>query len=138
MPIDTAAVAALIGTTASASVDVTPTATAASMASGDLPVLATPRMVALMEEAACLALAPALPPEFTSVGTRVDVRHQAASPLGVTVTALARITAVDGSRVSFEVTATHAVAGDLVVVGEGTHTRVIVEREPFLARVARP
>lgn len=91
-----------------------------------------------MEEAACAALAGALPDGLTSVGTRLDVAHRAASPLGSVVTATARVTAVSGARVTFEVTAAHsrpvgASGGDETVeIGGGTHVRVVVEREAFL------
>lgn len=132
---DEAAAAALVGSVGTASVDVTPAATAVALGSGDLPVLATPRMIALMEEAACAALGSALLPESTSVGIHVDVRHGVASPLGATVTATACISEVSGTRVSFEVRASHERNGESVEIGRGTHRRVIVDREAFLARV---
>jgi predicted thioesterase len=129
----------LMGRVGQATITVGPAATAIAAGSGDLPVLATPRMVALMEEAACAALAGALPDGLTSVGTRVDVAHRAASPLGWVVTATARVTGVSGARVTFEVVATHSrpvgVSGgdEAAEIGGGTHVRVVVERESFLA-----
>ena len=116
----------------------TPAATAIAAGSGDLPVLATPRMIALMEEAACALLAAVLPDDATSVGTRIDVRHSAPSPLGVRVTARATVVSIDGARVSFDVSATHAVADASVEIGRGTHVRVVVDRARFLAGLAAP
>jgi predicted thioesterase len=106
--------------------------TAVAVGSGDLPVLATPIMIALMEAAACAALAGRLPAGSTSVGTHVDVRHLAPSPVGTPVTAEAIVTAVRGTRVSFEVSATHEMNGQTIEIGRGTHTRVIVRRDDFL------
>jgi predicted thioesterase len=117
---------------------VTPAATAIAAGSGDLPVLATPRMIALMEEAACALLAAVLPDDATSVGTRIDVRHSAPSPLGVRVTARATVVAVDGARVTFDVSAAHALADASVEIGRGTHVRVVVDRARFLAGLAAP
>jgi len=108
------------------------TDTAIAAGSGDLPVLATPAMVALMESAACAALHGHLPHAATSVGTHIDVRHLAPTAVGATVTAHARITSVAGRRVSFEVSATHDVGGQVVEIGSGVHTRVIVDRERFI------
>lgn len=128
---DSETAASLVGRMADVRLDVTDADTAIAAGSGDLPVLATPRMVALMEQAACAALADALPTGSTSVGTHVDVRHLAASPVGSTVVARATITAVSGSRVTFAVT---AVGSDgATELGTGTHTRVVVERDAFLA-----
>jgi predicted thioesterase len=106
--------------------------TAIAAGSGDLPVLATPTLVALMEAAACRALAHHLPGGFTSVGSRIDVRHLAPSPVGTQVTARARVIDVQGAKVTFDVDASHHVAGTDVEIGRGTHVRVIVERGAFL------
>lgn len=106
--------------------------TAIAAGSGDLPVLATPAMVALMEAAACAALAGHLPFDHTSVGVHVDVTHLAPSAIGSAVSARARIVDIVGSRVTFEVSATHAWSGEHVEIGRGTHVRVIVDRERFL------
>ena len=105
--------------------------TAIALGSGDLPVLATPAMIALMEAAACDALVGHLPPGCTSVGSHVDVRHLAPSPVGSRVTAAARITEVRGTRVTFEVRATQASGSEAIEIGTGTHTRVIVRRDAF-------
>lgn len=125
---------ALVGRTSSATLSVTPAATAIAAGSGDLPVLATPRLIALMEEAACGALAPALPDNATSVGTHVDIQHVAPSPLGAAVTATATVTSVAGRRVTFDVSAVHIAGGTQAEIGRGTHTRVVVDRERFLAQ----
>lgn len=122
----------LVGRIGTASVVVSPAGTAITAGSGDLPVLATPRLVALLEEAACAALTGVLPPESTSVGTRIDVRHRVPSPVGAHVTATARVTDVSGTRITFDVSATHEGGGAAIEIGSGTHTRVVVEREAFL------
>lgn len=123
--------ATLTGATGSATITVTEADTAIAAGSGDLPVLATPRMIALMEQAACAALAPALPSGATSVGVRVDVRHTAPSPVGAVVTATARVTQVSGARVSLEVAAVQERDGASNPIGAGTHTRVVVDRATF-------
>ncbi|MFY0406337.1 thioesterase family protein [Solicola sp. PLA-1-18] len=121
----------------SASVDhvVTDDDTALALGSGDLPVLGTPRLVAWCEEATCAAIATEVDGASSSVGTRVDVEHVAASAVGTTVTATAAVTDVDGRLVSFEVVARDD-AGQ--VVAHGRVRRVVVRREPFLARLTRP
>jgi fluoroacetyl-CoA thioesterase len=109
---------------------VTDEMTAATMRSGDVPVFATPAMVALMEEAAVRAIAPALEDGKTSVGVRVDVRHLAATPVGTPVRAQARLTLIEGRRLTFKVQAWDGSEQ----IGEGIHERMIVEREKFLQR----
>jgi predicted thioesterase len=84
-------------------------------------------MVALAEEATVAALDGALAPERTSVGTRVEMRHLAPSPVGRTVTASAELRSVDGKLLIFHV----EVEDDNGPVGEGTIERVIVNREKF-------
>ena len=123
--------ATLTGATGSATITVTDGDTATAAGSGDLPVLATPRMIALMEQAACSALAAFLPPGATSVGVRVDVRHTAPTAVGVRVTARARVSEVSGSRVVFEVSAEQELDGVAEPIGTGTHTRVVVDRAAF-------
>lgn len=104
--------------------------TAAALGSGDLPVLATPRLLAWCEEATCAALD--LPDGGTSVGTRVELEHRSASPVGATVTATAEQVHRDGRLVTFRVV---AVDQDETVLGSGEVRRVVVDRERFLARV---
>src|SRR5438132_1062707 len=93
------------GMTAEISIIVGDDDTAAAFASGAVPVLATPRLVGLMEEAAALAVQPALPPEQTTVGTRVEMRHLAPTPIGMRVTARAELVAIEGRRMRFRVEA---------------------------------
>jgi fluoroacetyl-CoA thioesterase len=104
--------------------------TARALGSGDLDVLATPRVVAWCEEATCAALE--LAADQTSVGTRVDLEHLAASPVGAEVTATATAVHTDGRLVRFQVAA-HDAAGTLLATGEVR--RVVVDRERFLARI---
>ena len=106
--------------------------TAIAAGSGDLPVLATPTMIAFLEAAACQALGHLLPSGLTSVGSHVDVRHLVPSPVGARVVAEARVVRVEGAKVTFDVTATHHIGHRTAEIGSGTHTRVIVERGGFL------
>jgi predicted thioesterase len=112
---------------------VTDADTAASLGSGDLPVLGTPRLLAWCEAATCAALAASLSETQTSVGSRVSLEHLAASPVGASVVVTATVGYVDGRLVRFEVVAEHAADGR--VVGHGEVTRVVVDRDRFLARV---
>lgn len=120
------------GLSGAARVEVTPANTAQAVGSGLVPVYATPALVALVEQAAVNALAGALPPGSTSVGTRIDLRHTAATPVGMTVVATATLTAVEGRLLRFVVTASDAVEA----VAEGSHERMMVDQARFLARVA--
>lgn len=125
-----------VGQTASLSFDVTDADTAAALGSGDLPVLATPRVLAWLEAATVAALAPSLGAASTSVGTRVEIEHLAATPVGATVHATASVSYVDGRLVRLEVAAEHRVAGSApVVVATGRVTRVVVDRQRFLGRL---
>ncbi len=105
--------------------------TARAVGSGDLAVLGTPVVLAWCEEATCAALE--LTPEQTSVGTRVDLEHLAASPVGTEVTATATLIHTDGRLVRFQVSALDA-AGTLLASGE--IRRVIVDRERFMGRIS--
>ena len=102
--------------------------TALEVGSGSLLVYATPCMVALMEGAACEAIAECLPEDKTSVGTYLEISHLSATPVGMEVRAEAEVTAVEGSIVTFQVTAFDE-AGK---IGEGTHKRVVVSTQRFL------
>ncbi|HHS97885.1 MAG TPA: thioesterase [Chloroflexi bacterium] len=119
------------GLTGEAGWEVTEEVTAARWGSGLVPVLGTPALVALMEQAAVVALEGHLPAEKTSVGVRIDVRHLAATPVGMHVRAHARLTQVDGRRLVFHVEAWDEVEK----IGEATHERVVIDRERFLQRV---
>ncbi|MCW2770287.1 MAG: thioesterase [Aeromicrobium sp.] len=109
---------------------VTTADTASALGSGDLEVLATPRVLAWCEEATCAAVD--LSPEQTSVGTRVELEHLAASPVGAEVTATATVVHTDGRLVRFQVSAQDS-SGTLLASGEVR--RVIVDRERFLSRI---
>ncbi|MDW7651782.1 MAG: thioesterase family protein [Bacillota bacterium] len=114
-----------------ASVEVMRGNTAIEVGSGSVPVFATPMLVALMENAAINALLGALPEGQTTVGTKVDVAHTAATPIGQTVTARAQLVETDGRRLVFQV----AAEDDNGPVGSGTHERFVVDLEKFLAKV---
>ena len=105
--------------------------TAAAMGSGDMPVFATPAMVALMENAAMLAVAPELPEGAATVGAEMNVSHIKPSGLGAEIVASAVVTAVEGRKITFNVGARDADG----MIGEGTHVRFIVDRERFLAKL---
>ena len=102
--------------------------TAYEVGSGSLLVYATPCMVALMEGAACEAIAPEIPEDKTSVGTYLEISHLSATPVGLEVRAEAEVTAVEGNTVTFAVSAFDE-AGK---IGEGIHKRVIVSSQRFL------
>jgi predicted thioesterase len=109
--------------------------TAAALGSGSLPVLGTPQLLAWAEAATCAALAADLPAGRTSVGSRVHLEHTAASGLGEEVTVTAVLQHRDGRLVRFEVVAEDRRG---TVVGRAEITRVVVDVDRFLARVARP
>jgi predicted thioesterase len=110
---------------------VTDTDTAAAVGSGDVPVLATPRLIAWMEAATVQAAAQFIEPGQTTVGTGVCIEHRRASGTGGTVEVTAEPPAApDGKRISFQVRATDQ-SGE--VVAEGRIDRAIVDRERFLA-----
>lgn len=101
--------------------------TAIALGSGDVAVLATPRVVALSEEAAVAALAGSLPEGATTVGTNITLDHLAATGVGFSVTATATVTSVEGKQVSFSV----EVRENDKLVARGTHTRLVVDRARF-------
>lgn len=107
--------------------------TARQMGSGTVDVLATPELVRLMEVAAVAALADHLPPEYTSVGVSLDIKHIAPTPMGLGVEVRATLTEVQGRRLKFEVVG----HDDVEEIGRGTHERVLVEVEGFVARANR-
>lgn len=110
---------------------VTEAVTAAKMGSGDMPVLATPAMMALMENAAMLAVADHLPEGCTTVGGHIASSHLKPSKLGDIVTATATVTHAEDKKIEFKV---EARCGD-TLLGEGTHLRFIVERNKFMSRL---
>ncbi len=119
------------GMTGTATMTVGSNDTALRVGSGKIAVLATPVMINLIEEAALAAVEDALPEGLQSLGTHLDVSHIAATPVGMTVTAEARVTAVEGRTVTFEVRA----RDQDELIGEGHHTRVVVSAAKFKARI---
>jgi predicted thioesterase len=124
------ATALTAGLTARVELTVTDADTAQAMGSGDVPVLGTPRVLALAEAATVAATAARLAPGSTTVGTRVELEHTAPSPVGATVTATATLAKVDGRRLLFEVKIT---AGQQTVA-EARVERTLVDRQRFLSR----
>lgn len=109
---------------------VTPQNTADAVGSGLVPVFATPFMVALMENAAVNAVQPALDEGQGTVGTHLDVSHDAATPIGMKVWAEAEVTAVEGKKITLSVKA----FDDAGPIGSGTHQRFVIAVERFLAK----
>lgn len=107
---------------------VTEAVTAMTVGSGDMPVLATPMMLALMENAAMLAVKDELPEGCTTVGGHIESSHLKPSKIGEFVRATAEVTKVDGKKIEFKV---YAYSGE-TLLGEGTHLRFIVEKEKFM------
>ena len=105
--------------------------TAEYIGSGDLAVLATPAMCALMENAAMMAVAPHLEEGQTTVGTALNIEHSRATKVGEMINATAVLTAINGRELQFNIAARDEVG----VIGEGTHTRFIVNREKFMAKL---
>lgn len=105
--------------------------TARHLGSGGLDVFATPAMIALMEGAAVNAIDPHLPEGQASVGTALDVRHIAATPLGQKVRARAEVTAVEGRQITLHVQAWD----EQELIGEGEHTRFVIDVERFARRL---
>ena len=104
---------------------------AKTLGSGDMDVFATPAMVALMENAAMKAVAAHLSEGSATVGTQMNTSHIKASPLGATITASAELTEVEGRKLTFAVKAWD----EKGVIGEGVHTRFVVDRERFLSKL---
>jgi fluoroacetyl-CoA thioesterase len=119
--------------------------TAIAAGSGDVPVLATPRLLALAEAASVAAIEPQLGAEMTSVGTAASLEHRRASPVGAEIVVEAELTEVAGRRLVFSFIVRHSPPGnggdggpdadEDLVVGAGTLERVVVDREKFLARL---
>jgi predicted thioesterase len=124
------------GLRGSAQAVVTEADTAGALGSGDVPVLGTPRLLALAEAATVAALRPVLPAGSTSVGTTVHLDHVQATPVGVAVTARAVLHSTEGRLLHFDVVV--AEEGRGTVVGHGRVTRAVVDRARFLERLSRP
>ena len=119
-----------VGAKGRAEMTVTPDKTAAAIGSGSVEVFATPWMIAMMELSACNALAPYYDEGQSSVGTKLDVSHDAATPVGMHVTAKAELVEVDRRRLVFRVTA----EDDAGPIGQGTHERFLITADKFLAK----
>lgn len=104
--------------------------TAQALGSGDVPVLGTPRVLALVEAATVAATARHLPSDATTVGVRVELDHRSPTPVGTTVVAAAHLSKVDGRRLIFDVTVHD---GDLLVA-DGRVERILVDRQRFVAK----
>jgi fluoroacetyl-CoA thioesterase len=122
--------AAWTGASARVELTVADADTAQALGSGDVPVLGTPRLLALAEAATVAATGARLAPGTTTVGTRVELEHRRATPVGRTVTVEARLAKVDGNRLTFEVVAREGVA----VVADGRIERVLVDRQRFVEK----
>jgi predicted thioesterase len=143
-----------VGLRASVRIVVADGDTAISAGSGGVPVLATPRLLALAEAAAVAAVEPQLAPELTSVGTAVSLEHRRASPVGAEVVVEAELTEMTDRRLLFSFIARQSVppsgqagaagpgrdddGGTDFVVSAGTVERVVVDRAKFLARASQP
>lgn len=117
----------LIGLTAELESSVTDEITALALKSGSLKVLATPEMIRLIEQTAAELVEKNLPPESTSVGISIDVKHTAPTPVGMKFRASTKIISVDGRKIVLEV----AAFDERGQIGHGVHERFIVAREKF-------
>lgn len=111
---------------------VTDADTASHWGSGGLPVFSTPALVGLMESAAVIALVGHLSPGQTTVGGHIDVRHLAATPVGMQVRAKAELTAVEGRKLVFKIQAWD----ELELIGDASHDRFVIDETSFMAKVA--
>ena len=120
----------MIGKEFTIEITVTENDTAKSVGSGELSVFATPRMCALMEESAYKCVANDIGEGNSTVGTMLNINHVSATPVGMKVRAVAKVTAVDGRKISFELKA----YDECGLIGEGTHDRFIVPSEKFMSK----
>jgi fluoroacetyl-CoA thioesterase len=122
-----------LGLTGRATLIVAPEHTAPRVGSGRIAVLATPVMINLIETAALIAVEDLLPAGHQSLGIHLDVRHFAATPVGLHVTAVAEVTAIEGRTITFRIEA----RDERELIGDGLHERVVVNVARFDARVQR-
>ncbi|MFI3317186.1 MAG: thioesterase family protein [Rikenellaceae bacterium] len=120
-----------IGLTAQSTVTVQSNNTAIALGSGDLEVFATPAMIALMENAAMMAVSSELEEGSTTVGTSMSSSHIKASGVGAQITATATVTGVEGRKIIFKVEASDQDG----VIGEGEHTRFVVDKTKFMQKI---
>jgi predicted thioesterase len=128
-----AAVNVAVGLSGEARLVVTEADTARALGSGDVDVLGTPRLVALFEEATCLALRGALEPGQSTVGMRVQIDHLQPTPVGAEVVVEASLDKIEGRRITF--TATASDSGGLVAAGKVT--RVVIDVERFMSKCCK-
>ena len=119
------------GLSAEIEITVSETETAVHLGSGSIAVYATPALVALMENAAVRALEGYLPEGQTTVGGQIDVRHLAATPVGMKVRALAELVEVSGRKLTFNIQAWDEVEQ----IGEARHVRFLIDTKKFIAKV---
>ncbi len=119
------------GLTASSTTVVSKNNTALTLGSGDLEVFATPAMIALMENAAMMAVAPSLEDGSTTVGVEMKASHIKASGVGSEIVATATVESVEGRKITFKVEARDSEG----VIGEGEHTRFVVDKVKFMQKV---
>lgn len=121
-----------VGLSGTANMLVTDERLATRVGSGNVPVFTSPMLIAVIEAAAVDCLDSYLPADHQSLGVHLDVAHTSPTPLGLTVTATAAIKAIDGRKITFDVSATDGVDR----IGTGVHTRIIVDTARFMARIA--
>ncbi|GIF67754.1 dihydrolipoamide acyltransferase [Asanoa ishikariensis] len=123
------------GLSARVELTVTDSDTAQALGSGDVPVLATPRVLALVEAATVAATATRMPTGMTTVGTRVELDHRLPTAIGRTVFAVAQLAKVDGRKLLFEVTVTDGPGSEgTAIVAEGRVERIFLDRHRFVER----
>jgi len=123
-----------VGAAARSSLTVGTADTAISLESGDVPALATPRVLALMEKAAVQAIALSLDSGQTTVGVSAELTHSAATPIGGRVEAEARVTAVNGRQIDFMIKVTDQATGN--EVAKGLHRRMVVDYARFVRQLS--
>ncbi len=132
-PVSVVVVNVAVGLSGEARLVVTEADTARALGSGDVDVLGTPRLVALFEEATCLALKGALDPGQSTVGMRVQIDHLQPTPVGAEVVVEASLDKIEGRRITF--TATASDSGGLVAAGKVT--RVVIDIERFMSKCCK-
>ena len=126
----------MVGSRASLTAEVTSADTAETLGSGDVPVLGTPRLLALAEAACIAAVEPQLAAGETTVGIAVSLEHKRASPVGTSVEVEAELAAIDGRKLFFNFIAYGPGEGDEAVIGAGTVERMLIDRDYFLRRAS--
>lgn len=121
------------GISAQITFPVTQALTAKAVGSGTLDVLATPMMIAKMEQAAWTCVAPFLAEGEGTVGTLMNAKHISATPVGMSVTCRAELVQVDGRRLVFQVSA----QDERGPIGEGTHERAVIQNDRFVAKAQK-